>query len=179
MPRASAPQESAPAQLIREGLGKLNAFLESGVAQQPGAVNTYLAREIAPYFDLEYMSRWAAGPLHRKLNPQQRMALAKGLGQLFFKNMATHLAGYQGANIRYLPGATPRDKETTVRVQVSGQNRSPVRLDFRLYKGDDGWKVFDVQANGRSAVVHYRQMLAKMSRQSGGIQGMLKQLAAG
>ena len=186
MPRsAPAPRpEPAPTLLIREGLGKLNAFLESGVAQQPGAVNTYLVREIAPYFDLQYMSRWAAGPLYRQLNPAQRGALAKGLGQLFFKNMATHLAGYPGANIRYLPSKDPRGKEATVRVQVGGQaggqaggqHRASVRLDFRMYKSDNGWKVFDVQANGRSAVVHYRQLLAKMSRQ-GGIQGMLQQLA--
>ena len=176
--QAQQVQDPIPAAIVREGLGKLNAFMESGAAAKPGAVHAYLATEIAPYFDLEYMSRWAAGPLYRRLDPEQRFALAKGLGQLFFQNMATQLAGYQGGEIRYLPSNDPRGREATVRVQVAGANRMPVRIDFRMYRGEEGnWKVFDVQANGRSAVVHYRQLLANMSRQNG-IQGMLKQLAA-
>ena len=174
---APRQQTEAPAQIIREGLGKLEAFLSSGESRDTNAVNHYLALEIAPYFDLEYMTRWAAGPLYRRLSPDQRMALAKGLGQLFFRNMATHLAGYQGGNISYLPNPSSAGRETTVRVQVGGVDRPPVRIDFRMYRNEDGWKVFDVQAGGRSAVVHYRNLLANMSRQAG-VQGMLNQLAS-
>ncbi|GAB6040490.1 MlaC/ttg2D family ABC transporter substrate-binding protein [Endothiovibrio diazotrophicus] len=169
--------EQAPAWIVREGLGKLDAFLRSGEAGDPAVVETYLAREIAPYFDLAYMSRWAAGPLYHRLSPEQRVTLAKGIGELFFRNMATHLAGYQGGEIHYLPGADPRSGETTVRVQVGGTDRPPIRIDFRMYRSDDGWKVFDVQANGRSAVVHYRNLLANLTRQAG-VQGMLERIAS-
>ena len=171
------PQTPAPAVLVREGLSKLNDFMSSGAARQEGAVNLFLAQEIAPYFDLAYMSRWAAGPLYHRLNDAQRGALALGLGKLFFQNMASHLAGYQGGRIHYLPSHAPGGRETTVRVEVMGYQRMPVRIDFRMYRGDDGWKVFDIRANGQSAVVHYRNVLAGMARQMG-IPGMLQHLAS-
>ncbi|MCB1882186.1 MAG: ABC transporter substrate-binding protein, partial [Gammaproteobacteria bacterium] len=41
----------------------------------------------------------------------------------------------------------------------------PARLDFRFYLAEDGWKVFDVAANGSSAVMHYRQQFRQMMRE--------------
>ena len=42
-------------------------------------------------------------------------------------------------------------------VRISKQNGYPVKLEFRFYKGAQGWKIFDVVANRTSAVVYYRR----------------------
>ena len=44
-----------------------------------------------------------------------------------------------------------------VTTAISGPRGYPTRLDFRFYKANNGWKVFDVMANGQSAVIHYRR----------------------
>lgn len=41
----------------------------------------------------------------------------------------------------------------------------PARLDFRLYRKGDEWLVYDVAANGQSAIVHYRNQLMREMRQ--------------
>ena len=37
----------------------------------------------------------------------------------------------------------------------------PARLDFRLYRNGENWLVYDVSANGQSAIVHYRNQLMR------------------
>ena len=41
----------------------------------------------------------------------------------------------------------------------------PARMDFRLYRSGDDWRVYDVAANGQSAIVHYRRELMRQIRQ--------------
>ena len=41
----------------------------------------------------------------------------------------------------------------------------PARLDFRLYRNGDDWLVYDVSANGQSAIVHYRNQLMRDARE--------------
>ncbi|MCU7959972.1 MAG: ABC transporter substrate-binding protein, partial [gamma proteobacterium symbiont of Bathyaustriella thionipta] len=49
-----------------------------------------------------------------------------------------------------------------------GRGHSPSKiasfLPDTMYKSANGWKVFDVLANGRSALVHYRQQYQRMLR---------------
>jgi phospholipid transport system substrate-binding protein len=177
--QAVAPQRReapAPVRIIEEGLGKLQAFLASGAARDSSVVESFLIGEIAPYFDLDYMARWAAGSLWDGLDQGQQGMLSAGLAKLFFANMAAHIGGVRGGEIHYLPTRRLGGNEVTVRVRVRGIQSRPVALDFRLYKGNsDKWKVFDIQANGQSAVTHYRRLLADLARQRG-IAGMLATL---
>jgi phospholipid transport system substrate-binding protein len=39
-------------------------------------------------------------------------------------------------------------------LQASGY---PASIDFRFYQSNEGWKIFDVTANGNSALAYYRQ----------------------
>ena len=36
------------------------------------------------------------------------------------------------------------------------------RLNFRFYWNDQGWRIFDVSANGASAVAYYRSYFGEM-----------------
>ena len=50
---------------------------------------------------------------------------------------------------------------------MRGAGGYPAELDFRLYRGTDGWKVFDVVANGSSALVYYRDYFRNSMRRGG------------
>jgi phospholipid transport system substrate-binding protein len=45
----------------------------------------------------------------------------------------------------------------------------PTRIDFRFYRGESGWKIFDVSANGSSALAFYRQYFARQANLSDGL----------
>ena len=47
----------------------------------------------------------------------------------------------------------------SVSVGVLRPGTYPAKLDFRMRRTGDGWKVYDVVANGRSASAYYRMQL--------------------
>jgi phospholipid transport system substrate-binding protein len=55
-----------------------------------------------------------------------------------------------------------------VTVGILQPGNYPSKLEFRMYRGKDGWKVYDVVANGRSAVAFYRN---ELNRQQGAVTG--------
>ncbi len=61
---AQAPA-ATPAAILKEGVNKLTAYIRSGGQQNRRQAMGYLERNIAPYFDFAYMTRWAAGPQWR------------------------------------------------------------------------------------------------------------------
>lgn len=165
-----APQQqvSGPAEVLQEGVGKLVAFLKSGGSGNPAQMEAFINHEIAPYFDFAYMARWAAGPRYRMMSPEQHKQLEQALQNMFLSAMAQKLAGYQAGQVRYTPMRTKAGGEVDLGIQAYQPNGLVTQLDFRLYKSAEGWKVFDVQANGQSALVYYRQYFA---RNMGGMRG--------
>ena len=158
-------QQVGPAQVLRQGVGKLIAFM--GQPNQPDAaqIQAFLDREIAPYFDFDYMARWVAGPKYRSMNAAQREEMKNQLEARFLGALAQRLGGYrqpEGACAAPAPG---QGNEVTVGVGILKPGGYPAKMDFRFYRSEDGWKVFDVAANGSSALVYYRQQFNRSLRQ--------------
>lgn len=155
-PYGSTAQGTPPA-LLKEGIGKLTTFIQSGKAADRGQAMAYLKNEITPYFDFTYMTRWAAGPAWRRMDAAQRARMETQLTQSFLTTLAQKLTTYSNQHIRYF---TPRGRsgdEVTVSAWIMQPSGHPTKLDFRFYRGDSGWKIFDVKAGGNSAVVYYRK----------------------
>jgi phospholipid transport system substrate-binding protein len=153
-PRAQ-PGEAAVA-VVRGGIDKLLEFL--GQEERPNRlqVAAFLDREIAPYFDFDHMARWVAGRAYANMNKDRRIALAKKLEASFLGALAKHLARYEDQQVRYFRPRRGRGDTVTVSMGVLRPGNYPSKLDFRMYLSADGWKVFDVVANGRSAASFYR-----------------------
>ncbi|MCB1726202.1 MAG: ABC transporter substrate-binding protein, partial [Gammaproteobacteria bacterium] len=68
--------------------------------------------------------------------------------------------------VRFLPPRAGNDGKTAqVSAAVLNPGSYPARLDFRLYRSGNQWRVYDVAANGQSAIVHYRQQLMRQMQQ--------------
>ena len=160
-------QESGPAAVLKEGVGKLIAFLKQGGASNPAQLEAFIDREISPYFDFAYMTRWVAGPRYRMMSPPQRAELESTLKKMFLGAMAQKLSGYQASYVRYLPPRNAGSGEVVLGVEAYQPDGRSTELDFRVYRGAQGWQVFDVKANGQSALVFYRQYFARQGRSQG------------
>jgi phospholipid transport system substrate-binding protein len=163
-PYYPAPQAESyvPATIVKEGINKLTSFIQSGGAQNPAQARIFLEAEVAPYFDFNYMARWAAGPAWRTMTAQQRARLQEKIAQAFLTTLAQKLPTYSDQPIRYF---TPRGQggdDVRVRVWIMQPSGIPTKLEFRFYKGESGWKIFDVKAGGNSAVVYYRNQFRKL-----------------
>jgi phospholipid transport system substrate-binding protein len=175
------PQETAgleePARVLRAGVETLTGYLGNNQSVPPEQLRAFLEQEIVPYFDFNRMGFWAAGPVNRSLNPEQRQQLTLILKERFLQTMAEQLSGYKQSRIQYLsPRGNPRRGNVTLGMRVFGAESYPVQIDFKLYRGNDGWKVYDVVANGVSAVSHYRSEFSQLVNRYG-IQGFIANLA--
>ena len=174
------PQETVgldePARVLRAGIETLTGYLGNNQGVAPGQLRGFLEQEIVPYFDFNRMAFWAAGSVNRHLNPEQRRQLTAMLKERFLQAMAEQLSGYKHSRIQYLrPRGNPRRGNVTLGVRVFGADSYPVQLDFKLYRGNNGWKVYDVVANGVSAVNHYRNEFSQLVSRYG-VRGFIAKL---
>ncbi len=162
--RAPQMEQPGPGELLREGMGRLLKFMRQQDRPNQQAIAAFLQNEIAPYFDFSYMSTWVAGPMNRRMNDQQRVELAQSIEQLLLTTLAERLTSYQNQDVRFYPPRRAGENEVKVRVAILQANGYPANLDFRFYRSSDGWKVFDVAANGSSALTYYRQYFSRQMR---------------
>ena len=167
--RAQPIEQIGPGQVLQEGIGKLLKFMRQSERPNQRTIAVFLQNEIAPYFDFAYMSAWVAGPMSRNMNDQQRAELAQSVERLLLGTLAERLASYQNQDVRFYPPRRVGENEVKVRIAILQANGYPANLDFRFYRSSAGWKVFDVAANGSSALSYYRQYF---SRQLGASQRM-------
>jgi len=160
-------QQVSPADLLKQGVEQLTNYLGSGGVQNRPQLEAFLEKSISPFFDFEYMARWAAGAQARYMTPQQGVALEKKLRRLFMAGMVEKLAQYRHGRVVFLrPVGNPQTGELVLRILAYQQGRpQPQRLSFRMYRSPRGWKVYDVSSNGQSALAYYRTQFAIEARQ--------------
>lgn len=159
MPGPAAPEftKDSPAALLEKGMADLLKRLRSK-DMNTRALGRYLNAEIAPYFDFDYMAKSAAGNMYRHMSAGQHARMAERIKQQFLSTMVQRLVSYNNQNVKVISQRMhPNGRTGLVTTAIKGSQGYPMRLDFRFYKARDGWKVFDVMANGQSAVVHYRR----------------------
>ncbi len=150
-------QADTPSVLLKQGIGKLTGFIKSGQAANRAQARAFLKTEIAPYFDFAYMTRWSAGPAWRRMGPEQRARMQEQLTESFLTTLAQRLTSFTNQPVRFF---TPRGQgrnDVRVSAWIMQPNGYPTKLEFRFYRGRNGWKIFDVKADGNSAVVYYRK----------------------
>ena len=158
-------QQPGPVSLLKAGLSRLIAYADQKERPSETQIAAFLDRNIAPYFDFAYMARWAGGQMWRGMSPDQRRAFESRLQRQFLGTLAERLTSYGGQQVKVLRARRGRPNEVVVGVAVQNPRGYPARLDFRFYRSSEGWKVFDVSANGSSAVMHYRKHFNRLMRQ--------------
>ena len=152
--------------ILKEGLTKLVSFFKQNQAPSGQQIAVFLDREISPYFNFPYMAKWAAGSYYSRMSKPQRKALENELKTQFLSTMAQKLTSFSNQSVRYLPAKITGKGQVQLSIAISNRGGYPARLDFRMYKDKNGWKVYDVSANGSSALMYYRQYFRqKLQRQ--------------
>jgi phospholipid transport system substrate-binding protein len=96
------------------------------------------------------------------MSAEQRATMQQQLTTSFLNTLAQKLNTYSNQPIRYFtPRGQGRD-DVSVRAWIMQPTGIPTKLEFRFYKSKDGWKIFDVKAEGNSAVVYYRKQFREM-----------------
>jgi phospholipid transport system substrate-binding protein len=133
--------------------------------------------KILPYVDAEKMTAQAAGRFWRQATPEQQKRLSEEFRTLLVYTYSGALSQIKNETIEFKPmRSQPTDTDVEVRSQVNVTRGEPITLNYRLAKGDQGWKIYDINVLGAWLVETYKGTFAAEINKSG-VDGLITKLA--
>lgn len=174
------PSANAQALVADTTVALLNAFKreEASIRQDPTHAYAIVDEILSPHIDYDRVTRLILGKYWRQASPEQRQRFRDEFRDLQVRTYAIALLDYTDTDIRYLP--TPHSSDTgrtMVRTQIPRRNGTPISVDYRLYRTDGRWKVYDVLVEGVSLLTSYRATIGAQIA-ARGIDGVIAQLTA-
>jgi phospholipid transport system substrate-binding protein len=175
----AAAAQGAPDQLVSKVSNEVLEAIRADKSLQAGdinKINQLVDQKVLPYVDFEKMTRLAVGRGWRQATPEQRQALIKEFRTLLTYTYSGALSQITDHKVQLRPfRAAPTDTDVVVRTQVVASKGEPIQLDYRLEKGDAGWKIYDMNILGVWLIENYRNTFAT-ELNNGGVEGLLKSL---
>jgi phospholipid transport system substrate-binding protein len=156
-----------PAYIIQTTLNKITTFSSNSDKVNPAQLRGFIEKEIIPHFDFNNMSHWITGRYAGNMADKEKTEFQRNLRETFLSSLAKHLGSFDAKNtrIRFSPARYRGNDEAFVSTSVFRPDTPPVRLDFRMKRTGNDWKIIDIKANGSSAVLYYRRHFMSQLRQ--------------
>ncbi len=157
----TAGGDANPEQLIRKTTDDIIAQLKTNkdaYAKDLKKLYAMVDQQALPLFDFERMSQWVLGRHWRQATDDQKQRFVKEFRDLLVRTYATALLNYTDQKVAILPSpGKSNPDEAVVRTEIQQGGGAPtVPIYYSFYKGDAGWKVYDVNIDGVSLVSNYR-----------------------
>jgi len=134
--------------------------------------------KILPFVDTEKMTALAAGRFWRTATPAQQQRLSEEFRTLLVFTYSGALSQIKKDDkVEFKPlRADPADTDVEVRSVVTSSGGEPIQLNYRLNKGAQGWKIFDINVLGAWLVETYKGNFSSEINKTG-IDGLIAKLA--
>lgn len=163
------PRQRTPLDVLEDGIAMLQDFISSGDIYDQDKLEMFVETQVKPFFDFDQMSRLVAGRFYRDMNEEQRDMFQSRLEDMFmiaFTRQVSQHAGPQ-PQVDFLRPRFKGPDEVEALARVLFPDGSAKRLVFRFHRGERGWRIYDVAANGTSAVLYYRRHFLDRVRRTG------------
>jgi len=175
---AAASAETAPDAFVR---GISNDVIDAAKADKAiqagdiGRIIELVDAKVMPNVNFEAVTRSAVGPKWREATPEQRSKLQSEFKTLLVRVYAGALTQIKDQTVEITKTQpVPGGSQVVVQSEVRGKGE-PIKLDYRLDKGDAGWKIIDVNVGGIWLVTSYRSQFAQ-ELSTGGIDALIAKL---
>lgn len=112
---------------------------------------------IVPHFDIRIMAREALGVNWRRATPEQQKRFMAAFRQLLVDDYANAFRNYAEQTVEFLPEHAGAGKHyALVATHVTSPGEQPVRVNYRLYRVGSDWRIYDVETDGVSLLLTYR-----------------------
>ena len=171
--------EEGPDALVQRISSEVMDAVKADAAIQAGDINRIVAlvdSKIMPNVNFSRMTASAVGRYWRQATPEQQAKLQAEFKTLLVRTYAGALGEVKDQTLSFKPTRfRPEDTDVVVRSVVRGRGE-PIQLDYRLEKGDNGWKIYDLNVLGIWLVDTYRSQFAQEIN-SNGLDGLIATLA--
>jgi phospholipid transport system substrate-binding protein len=162
---AEAQEQAVPEQIVNQ----LHEALIKAMREGPklGYQGRYdlLAPVVDQTHDLDFIARTALGANWTQLTAEQQRAFTDVFRKLSIGSYAGWFKSHEGERFEFLERQSmPRD-QIMVRTRLVQKGGEPVRFDYVLREGKEGWRIVNVLADGVSDLalkrVEYRAILQR------------------
>ncbi len=179
LPLRAQTAQGAPDALIVQMSTEVIDAVKADKAIQAGDVGkiiTLVDSKVMPNVDFKRMTESAVGRNWKGATPEQQKRLQEEFKTLLVRSYAGALTQVkdQTVHLKRMRGK-PEDNEVEVQIEVRGSGE-PVRLDYRLEKTAEGWKIYNVNVVGVWLVEQYRGVFNQKVSASG-LDGLIAWLA--
>jgi phospholipid transport system substrate-binding protein len=171
--------QEAPDALVRKIATDVIETAKNDKSVQSGDINKIISlvdSKVMPSVNFEVMTRSAVGPQWRSATPEQRTKLQAEFKTLLVRVYSGALTQIKDQTVEVTKTVpVPGGSQVVVQSEVRGKGE-PIKLDYRLDKDGEAWKIIDVNVGGIWLVTSYRSQFAQ-EISAGGIDGLIAKLA--
>ncbi|MHA1153376.1 MAG: MlaC/ttg2D family ABC transporter substrate-binding protein [Alphaproteobacteria bacterium] len=173
---ADAAESGDPAAFVHEfsvqAIGVLADHSLSGAHRQQAFRDLLTAG-----FDVKAISRFVLGRYWRKATEAQRAEFMGLFEDLIVATYSTRFSDYSGQTLKVEAIRVENEKMAAVASRILRQGGEPIRIDWRLLRRGESWRIVDVVVEGMSMVLSQRSEYAAVIKGDGGkIEGLLVRL---
>ncbi len=177
-PIAAQAAADAPDALIRSTSKQILDLLRKDDGKNIRQLRSDIEAIAIPRFDFKRMTALAVGRGWKEATQPQQDALQVQFQNLLVRTYTSTMHRFRNAQVTIngSPVISSDGNEATVRSEIStGDGSKPVQVDYTLYKGSTGWKIYNVSVEGASLVTVYRSNFMDILRKNG-VDGLIQSL---
>ena len=136
---------------------------------------TQLEPVIRRSFDVAAMARLSVGPTWASLTEGQRQQMTESYGRYISAIYADRFDSYSGQTLAVM-GEQPAPSGVMVKSQITKANGDPVKVDYMMRRGGDGWLIADIYLDSAISEVATRRSEFAAILKKDGIDGLIAAL---
>ena len=118
-------------------------------------------------FDFRTMSRLVLARNWKRLSKQEQGEFVVEFTEYLANDYGNRIERYEQEKVEVL-GEQPEPRgDVTVKTKIVGGENNGALVDYRMRKGDDGWKIIDVVIEGISMVANFRDQFRDVMGREG------------
>lgn len=177
---AQVNTSAAPDKLVQSAVEGVITKIKTDPETRAGdlaKITAVVRREFLPYTDFGRTTRLAVGNAWKQATPDQQKTLQEQFTSLLVRSYAVSLSQLreQSPKFTYKPAKTGNNANDAVVATRVLNNGDEMLIDYRLQKGADGWKIYDINMMGAWLIEVYRKQFADIVARDG-IDGLIKYL---
>jgi phospholipid transport system substrate-binding protein len=132
---------------------------------------------LAKDFDMARIGRFVLGRYWNDSSDQDKQKFQQLFQEYVVRAYAQRFGEYNGETVKIMGSRQESETSTVVQSQILRPDGAPpAKVDWRVRKGDTGFKIVDVDVEGVSMVLTQREEFGSVMQRAGGIAGLNKTL---
>ena len=167
-----------PQQVIQSISEQLHQKLQNkAFASDFYQVTRFVDGVIEPHADFDVIASLVLGKHWKTASPADRERFKNEFRTMLVRSYSRAFVEYNNWSLRFQPSESSDARKIIVKSEVLQQGLKPVQVNYRMYLGKDGWKVYDIIIVGVSLVTNYRSSFSEDIQKKGSLAALINDLA--